>query len=143
MLFRTKKRQADTSAPLDIPVPGIARPNGRDISRVRCSFWTNATTASLTLEGKALALYLLTAPNPSVTPEDVAQLLHLSHRKVKHAFAELEQAGLAYRRGKEAVVLTGLLEFGVRNGNGTAKSDADSAKNRAESSRPNFFPPEF
>jgi len=145
MLFRAKKRQADTAShhPLDIPAPGTSRPVNRDISRVRCSFWTNATTASLSLEGKTLALYLLTAPNPSVTPEDVAQLLHISHRKTKHAFAELEQAGLAYRRGKETVVLTGLLEFAVRNGNGSTNKDAARAKTGEETSHSGFSPPEF
>jgi len=144
MLFRSKKRSPETSSHLDIPVPGTARPQGRDISRVRCSFWTNAATASLSLEGKILALYLLTAPNPvAVSPEDAAQLLHISHRKARHAFAELEQAGLAYRRGKESVVLTGLLEFGVRNGNGASRNDAPSAKNGDEPTALSFASPEF
>jgi len=144
MLFKRKSRPSDIAPHLDIPAPGTARPNGRDISRVRCSFWTNATTARLSLEGKTLALYLLTAPNPvMVSPEDAAQLLHISHRKARHAFAELEQAGLAYRRGKDTVVLTGLLEFGVRNGNSAAQSEFDRAKNRAESDISNACPPLF
>jgi len=135
-----KKHPPDNTAsspPLDIPALGTARPVGRDITRVRCSFWTNATTSSLSLEGKALALYLLTAPNPNVTPEDTAQLLHISHRKAKHAFAELEEAGLAYRRGKETVVLTGLLEFAERKGNGFRNKDAPNrAKNWSDSGAP-------
>jgi len=141
MLFKRKTHHADTSH-MDIPVPGSVNRVQRDISRVRCGFWLNPDIAGLSLEGKTLALYLLTAHSPvCITPEDVAQVLHISHRKARRAFAELEEAGL------------GLLAFGVRNGNGSSSgwnngSGSDKAKTagRVETGgehKASFLPAQF
>lgn len=75
----------------------------RDYGRVHSSFWTSATTRSMSEDGRALALYLLTSPHATIAgvfrlPDGyVCEDLQWEAKRVDEGFDELFVKGFAKR----------------------------------------------
>ena len=75
----------------------------RDYGKVHTSFWTSATTRSMSEDGRTLAMYLLTAPHGTIAgvfrlPDGYAcEDLQWSSERVKEGFDELFRNGFANR----------------------------------------------
>lgn len=75
----------------------------RDYGKVHSSFWTSETTRSMTEDGRALALYLLTSPHNTIAgvfrlPDGyVCEDMQWSSERVAKGFAELLAKGFANR----------------------------------------------
>lgn len=75
----------------------------RDYGKVHTSFWSSATIRSMSEDGRALSLYLLTSPHGTICgvmrlPDGyVCEDLQWSHERVLEGFKELFQKGFAYR----------------------------------------------
>lgn len=75
----------------------------RDYGRVHTSFWTSETTRSLSEDGRALALYLLTSPHSTLAgvfrlPDGyVCDDMQWTSQRVSKGFAELLANGFANR----------------------------------------------
>ena len=75
----------------------------RDYGKVHTSFWTSATTRSMSEDGRTLAMYLLTAPHGTIAgvfrlPDGYAcEDLQWTSERVSEGFAELLRNGFANR----------------------------------------------
>ena len=75
----------------------------RDYGKVHTSFWSSATTRSLSEDGRTLAMYLLTCPHGTIAgvfrlPDGYAcEDLQWEPKRVKEGFAELLANGFANR----------------------------------------------
>jgi hypothetical protein len=75
----------------------------RDYGKVHTSFWTSDTTRSMTEDGRALSLYLLTCPHTTMTgvfrlPDGyVCEDIQWGNERVAKGFIELLQKGFANR----------------------------------------------
>lgn len=75
----------------------------RDYGKVHTSFWTSETTRSLSEDGRALALYLLTSPHSTIAgvfrlPDGyVCEDMQWTSERVSEGFRNLESKGFANR----------------------------------------------
>ncbi len=75
----------------------------RDYGKVHTSFWSSATTRSLSEDGRTLAMYLLTCPHGTIAgvfrlPDGYAcEDLQWEPKRVQEGFAELLENGFANR----------------------------------------------
>lgn len=75
----------------------------RDYGKVHTSFWSSATTRSLSEDGRTLAMYLLTCPHGTIAgvfrlPDGYAcEDLQWEQKRVQEGFAELLANGFANR----------------------------------------------
>lgn len=75
----------------------------RDYGKVHTSFWTSETTRSLSEDGRALALYLLTSPHSTIAgvfrlPDGyVCEDMQWTTERVSEGFRNLELKGFANR----------------------------------------------